>query len=515
MSNIQTEVSKIDSRKTAEKKGFLLPYQLDWAFDPARFCIGEKSIRIGFTFAQEFKACRGRLLDRVDYLHSSVTQGVALQFIRECNFWLEQYKVKGISLGEMDFVGELDDIKPKAFYIEFPNGSRIISFSSSPNAMRGFGGEVGLDEIAFHRKMAEMIKGAGGRSLWGDPVSMWSSHNGKGEFYHFVQKVLADPNTKWSHHKVTIVDAIEQGLVEKINEVKGTNFTRESFLEDCRTAVGSPEAFEEECMCNPRESGTPVASWLDIQAAEQDYPIFSCQIEGNASQSDIIDPSVQELLDANPFLELEKDKRYALGYDIARTGHLSSIMVIDTDGKNHRIVLNIKLHKSKFPSQRKVVAQAFETLRGLTGSGDKGGLGRETCEELERMFPGRFTGVDFSVFKPHLGSKLAAAFADHRIIIPRHPDEIAYDVHGISSKQLATRLTYTESKNPVNALSHCDMAWSLALAIANAEDGDSGVTGIESAGRGRGADDPTRSAFDDPTRSAELERYRDQRDRRW
>ena len=83
------------------------------------------------TFAQEFAAVRGRLSRKVDYLHSSVTQGVALQFIRECGFWIEQYKIKGTSLGETEVVNELDNIVSRAFYIEFPNKSRIVSFSSS------------------------------------------------------------------------------------------------------------------------------------------------------------------------------------------------------------------------------------------------------------------------------------------------------------------------------------------------------------------------------------------------
>lgn len=500
MANLLTDLSKIDSEKDAAKRGFLLPYQIAWVYDEHRFKICEKSIRIGMTFAQEFAAVRGRLSKKVDYLHSSVTQGVALQFIRECGFWIDQYKIRGTKLGETEVVNELDNIVSRAFYIEFPNKSRIVSFSSSPNAMRGFGGEVGLDEIAFHRAMAELIKGAGGRALWGDPVSMWSSHNGKGEFYFFLQKILADPDTKWSHHRITILDAVEQGLVETINRTKGTNFTRESFLADCLAAVGSLDAYEEECMCNPREAGTPVVSWLDIQAAQSDYPIFHTQIEGGEKdREDIIEPSVQELLDAEVFRRLDPSKRYTLGWDIAIKGHLASVTVLETDGKNHRLVLLINLHKCNFPGQRALVGQALDTLRGLTASGDKGGLGRESCGIMEGKYPGRFTGVDFSTFKPHLGGKLSGAFADHRIILPQSPDELAYDVHGISTRQSGTRLLYTESKNPVNALSHCDMAWSLALAIANVEDGYSGPCRME-ASRSVTPEQAIRDSFNDPNR---------------
>jgi len=476
MANIQTDVSKIDSRRDAAKRGFLLPYQLDWVFDENRFKLCEKSIRIGMTFAQEFDVVRGRLTSTVDYLHTSVSQGVAMQFIRECQFWLDQYKVRGSQLGETEYVNELDgNTLCRAQYIEFPNKSRIYSFSSSPNAMRGFGGEVGIDEAAFHRYLAELIKGAGGRAMWGDPVSIWSSHHGKGEFYQLIERERANPNSKWSLHSITLPDAIEMGLLDKINSTKGLSMTPAEFIADTQAMLGSLEAYEEECLCKPREDGTPIVTWFDLRACEEDYHVFSCQIEGNAGERDLLDPSVEELLRDNVFLQLPRDGRYSLGYDIARTGHLSSIYIISTDGKKHRTVMNVKLHKCKFPSQKRVVAQAFQTLRGLTGSGDKGGLGRQTCEDLEFEFPGRFTGVDFSVYKPHLGGKLAAAISEHRLALPKSDsEEIAYDIHGISSKQLATRMTYTESRNPVNSLSHCDIAWSAALAIANAEDGEFG-----------------------------------------
>lgn len=476
MANVQTEISKIDKQKTAEKKGYLLPYQIKWVFDDSRFKLCEKAIRVGLTFAQEFAVVRGRVMGNSDYLHSSVTQGVAMNFIRECNFWINEYKVKGTSLGETDFVNDLDQTSQKALYIEFPNKKRIVSFSSSPNAMRGFGGEVGLDEIAFHRNMADMIKGAGGRSLWGDPVSMWSSHNGvDSEFNRFlIAERAKGKDSKWSIHRITILDAIAQGLVEKINEVKKTNFTREIFLQDCEAAVGGREAFEEEGLCEPRERGRSAISWFDIQTAQSDYQIYSVQVEGDAHKGDDIDPVVAQLLRENPFTLLDPQKRYSLGFDIARSGHLSSIIVSETDGKKHRVVMHLKLHKCKFASQRELVALGLRTVRGLTGEGDNTGLGMQTCEELEGKFPGRFTGVNFSAFKPYLGGKLTGAFEDGRIVIPSKEEEIAYDVRGIKTAQSGTRVIYQESRNPVNALSHCDFAWALAMAITNAEDGDGG-----------------------------------------
>ena len=477
MARIQSGLLKIDSPSYLAKQFKMLPYQVKWAYDDSRFTACEKSIRVGLTYAQEFKVTRRRIIPgNGDYLHSSVTQGVALNFIRECKVWLERFKCVAKSMGEMEYSNTLDGIKERAYYIEFDNGQRIISFSSSPNNMRGFGGEVGLDEIAFHRKMAEMMKSAGGRSLWGDPVSMWSSHNGAdSEWAQFLAaERLKGGASKWSIHRVTIRAAVDQGLVERINEVKGTNFTREGFLADCEAAVGSREAFAEECLCEPAERGAAAISWADIQHAQSDYEIYSVQLEGDARKGDEIDPCAEQLLESRFFELLDPSRRYSLGYDVARNGHLSSIPILETNGREHRTVMHLKMHNCKFPSQRAVMRSLFEHCGGLSGAGDKTGLGMQICEELEDLYPGRFTGVNFGTHKPHLGAVLKGAFEDQRITIPQNPDEIAYDVRGVKLKTSGIKTLYTESKNPVNPLSHCDFAWSLALAIANAEDGDAG-----------------------------------------
>jgi phage FluMu gp28-like protein len=63
-------------------------------------------------------------------------------------------------MGEIDWS---DSIDGKAYQIRYDADNRILAFSSNPNSIRSFGGEVGLDEIAFHRDPKAMRKAAGGR----------------------------------------------------------------------------------------------------------------------------------------------------------------------------------------------------------------------------------------------------------------------------------------------------------------------------------------------------------------
>lgn len=487
MAHVQTALSRIDSEAKCRRDGYLLPYQLKWAFSEARLKAWEKSVRIGATYCQEFVAVRDRLMPGAsDYLHSSVTLEVAKQFLRECEWWINMYQAAGAVVSRGDF--EYDDleydraakewvtVRKLGLRCTFDTGAAIIVFSSSPEGMRGLGGAVGVDEIAFHARMSEMLKAAGGRAMRMDPIALWSSHNGEdSEWNMFLKRERqAGDKSLWWIHRTTLLDAIEDGLVENINKTKGTSVTREQFIEQTRALLGSIEAYNEECLCEPQQRGLPAISWMVIQGAQQDYEIPVLSIEGDARLGDVIDPCITALLQLNPWKELPRDRRYSLGYDVARNGHLSSVNVLETDGKRHRLAMHIKMHNVKLPSQRDLIALGLDTLPGMSGGGDATGLGSGTCEELQDRYQGRFTAVKFGVLKAYVITKLKGAYDDGRITIPRSQEEIAYDVRGILTQTIGTRLGYTESRNPLNPYSHCDMAYSQALAVANAEDADSG-----------------------------------------
>ena|GEM_PF-2428278 len=490
MANVQTNLGRIDNERKVTADGYLLPYQVQQAFDEHRLRWWEKSIRIGATFEKAFEAVRDRLIPgKGDYLHSSVTQQVGQAFLEDCEFFLGAYQAAGAVTGrdESESVEPLLDdadnpvcdaqgneiyVKQRAFEWTFDTGQKLRVFSSRPEALRGFGGAVGVDEIAFHLRMSAMLKSAGGRATWGYPVSLWSSHNGEdSEWNLFLKRERqAGDESLWSGQTTTLIDAIEDGLVEKINSTRGLSLTREEFIEQTKALLGSQEAYEEECLCIAQIRGLPAIAWIDILAAQRDYHVDCRTVVGDAVQGQHIDPSVRALISENLWNGFDTTKRYSLGYDVARNGHLASVFVNETDGRNHRCVLNVRFHKCKIPGHREWIAQGLRALHGMTGAGDSTGLGLQVCEELSDMFPGRFDSVNFSTFKPHIVGRLRGAYQDGRKIIPREPDDIGYDARAIIVQSNGTRTTYTETKNPANQWSHCDLAYSDALATANAED---------------------------------------------
>lgn len=105
----------------------------------------------------------------------------------------------------------------KVHTITFPNGSEIIAVPANPDTLRGYTGNLLLDEFAFH---------ADSRKIWAAVVPIIrgtyklrvvSTPNGKGnKFYE-----LATIESKvWKVHRVTIEDAVAQGLELNIAEQK-------------------------------------------------------------------------------------------------------------------------------------------------------------------------------------------------------------------------------------------------------------------------------------------------------
>ena len=142
------------------------------------FALAEKSVQIGWTYADAFKNVRKRLRfkDR-DYLFATKDLPSALEYMRLAKEFLGllHFTRAIVNHGEQFIkVSRLDpDGNPTAHtdeirmgYIKFDNGSRIIAFSAHPQAMAVHNGDVGLDEFAKHPNAELLWQTAQGRVTW-------------------------------------------------------------------------------------------------------------------------------------------------------------------------------------------------------------------------------------------------------------------------------------------------------------------------------------------------------------
>ncbi len=192
----------IDHNPTLAK--LFAPYQVHWiqAEDLIRaqgkqtFALAEKSVRIGWTFADAFKNVRKRLnFKNRDYLFATKDYPSALEYMRVCKQMVELFNLTRSILShgeEFHKVPRLDDSgRPTGFtdelkmgVIKFDNGSRILAFSSHPQAMAVYAGDVGLDEFAKHPNARLLWETAQGRVTWGYDMAVWSSHDGEDTLFN-------------------------------------------------------------------------------------------------------------------------------------------------------------------------------------------------------------------------------------------------------------------------------------------------------------------------------------------
>jgi phage FluMu gp28-like protein len=136
---------------------YFLPYQVAWilaedSFHTRKqqvFALAEKSVRIGWTFADAFKNVRKRLrFKNRDYLFATKDYPSALEYMRIAKEFADICDITKaiVSHGEEYLKAPAESSgltrEFKMSYIKFDTGSRIIAFSAHPQAMAVYGGDV-------------------------------------------------------------------------------------------------------------------------------------------------------------------------------------------------------------------------------------------------------------------------------------------------------------------------------------------------------------------------------------
>lgn len=464
-----------------------LPYQAAWIMDPSRLCLAEKSVRIGWTFADAFKNVRKRLMHpRRDYLFTTKDEATALEYIRLCRQFCEWLGGAGALLSHG--IEHLRVPRPgarhpwqvmefKAGVIKFANHSRILAFSSNPHALRAFGGDVGVDEFAFHPRAEELWATVSGRVTWGYDLALWSSHSGSQTLFHRLAQEAAAGRGGWSYYRVTLPDAIEMGLVEKINLASGAHFTRASFLEDCRARARLPEVFEQEYLCQPAGSTGALVPWaviercltedriarLHLEEAEVTH-LFGAFVPAQAAARTRRIQSV--LAQALETARLAPAEGYALGFDVAAsgTGDLAAFYLDRRFEGESRLCALLTCRTQDWHFLEAALGFFLDTFPWLRAAGDETGLGRQICWEAARRYPGRFVAVNFAREKSALGFQLMSELNAGRKRFPRGEPEVAADYFALRKSCRQGRWFFHESANPLNPASHGDLAWAGALA---------------------------------------------------
>lgn len=414
----------------------LLPYQVRWNQDVSPVKIIEKSRRIGLSYAEAAEsvlyAADGERGANVYYI--SYDKEMTSGFIQDCATWARAFNAAAGEIGEQILTRE-DGRDIHVYDIPFASGNHIKTFSSNPRNLRSKGrpGErLVIDEAGFVDDLDDLLKAALAMTMWGGNVRIISTHNGdESPFNGLVQDARAGKND-YSVHRVTLDDAISDGLYRKICEVTKMEYSPEAEAKWREQLIKRYHPNEdEELFCIPAFGGGAYLPRALVDACMADGPLL--RFEGSRSFNLAPEPIrraeiadwIKDIL--NPELaRLDRKRRHVFGMDFARKGDMTDIVPLEIgETLNKRWPFLVELHNVPYRQQAQVMKAVGNGLPRFAGCAiDAGGNGGFVAEEAVDEW-GEFLvdSISFTQsFYREEFPKYKAGFEDRTTTIIRHDD---------------------------------------------------------------------------------------------
>ncbi len=504
-------------RSKAGDEPRLYPYQRRWVEDNSRFKIACKARQIGFTFAAAWRVVDKRLDQPGLTLWISASERQALEAMEHIRRFCRELKVA--ALYEEEFI---EGTLVKQRVVKMPNGSRIIALPANPDTVRGFAGDVVLDEFAFHRDAEAIWRAAFATATRGFQIEIISTPNGtRGKYYELAKAAALvdyDSNSQcsaqrppplgpggrghraqqgeWSAHWVDLGEARAQGF--KVD------------VEALRAAIADDDAWQQEYCCRFLSEASHFIPPELVVAAESSSASTTLG-EGTASRSEAETLSERSeskgavpktMLRAAPPGKGSGENRIGfpqrpcyIGVDIGRKRDLTVLWLLEVENPlappESRTYLTRgvqTLDRQPFAQQRAVL-DALLALRGESEIShlrfeiqrcavDATGLGAMLAEELATRWGARVEPIVFTgSVKEALAVRVKRLLEERRLKIPYDP-AIRAALGAI--KRYVTPAGNVRFDAERTDAGHADYFWALALALHAADEPGLGVDFISS-----------------------------------
>ena len=429
----------------ANPSAIFLPYQDAWIRDRSRLKLMEKSRQIGLSWSTAYaQVSRVALVGaRFDEWVSSRDEIQSRLYLEDCKLWARIADVVARDLGEVVIDS---DQKHSAYVLAFPNGKRIHSMSSNPDAQAGKRGSRVLDEFALHPDPRKLWTIAYPGITWGGQMEVISTHRGSHNFFNqLVREIKESGNPKKiSLHSVTLENALDQGFLWKLQQNLAADDERQemdeaTYFDWVKSGAADEESFLQEYMCRP----------ADDDAAFLEYDLIASAEYGREV----------------PWETLEGGEIY-VGVDIGRKHDLTVIWVLERLGDVLYTRAVIRLRNMSKPDQEKVLWPWLE--RANRSSLDSTGLGIGWTDDAQAKFgPYKVEGVNFTAqSKEALAYPVRSRMEERRLRIP-YSGPIRASLRSVTKQVTAAgNIRFTAERT---ADGHADEFWALALAIHAAD----------------------------------------------
>ena len=402
----------------------LYEYQRAWVNDKARFKIGMWSRQCGKSFATSLESVLDCFERRTKWVFLSAGERQSKELMATAQMHARAINV-AVEYLESVFHAE-DKTEYKQLEINFPNGSRIVGLPANPNTSRGHSANILLDEFAFHQDSRAIWRALFPTVTRGWRIRIISTPQGKqNKFYE-----LWSGNPSYSKYKITIFDAVNQGL-----ELKDEN-GMPSNPDALREALGDEDAWAQEYLCEFVDEATAFLTYELIAEAEE-----------------------QSLTHDDP----PAGKDLYAGVDIGRKRDLTVFWAFENVGGILISRKIIEISKAAFSTQREIIFNAIKALNPHRVCFDATGLGMQLAEEAVQTFGAyRIEAVTFNNrVKEDMATTARRRFEDHQFRIPVDK-KIREDLHSV--KRIVTSAGNIRFDAERSEDGHADRFWALALA---------------------------------------------------
>ncbi|EEQ3196674.1 hypothetical protein GRP00_005386, partial [Escherichia coli] len=361
-----------------------LDYQARWFEDESEVCIAEKSRRTGLTWAEAGRnvitAAKPKRRGGRNVFYVGSKQEMALEYISACALFSRAFnQLADADVYEQTFWDRDKKEEILTYMIRFPNsGFKIQALSSRPSNLRGLQGDVVIDEAAFHESLDELLKAAMALTMWGARVRIISTHNGVDNLFNQYIQEAREGRKDYSVHRITLDDAIADGLYRRICYVTGREWSPESeqkWRDDLYKNAPTREDADEEYGCIPKKSGGAYIPHALIEMAMiRDIPILTFEAPDDfisraawLRESEVLTWCEEHL---KPLLEaLNSRSRFSFGEDFARTGDLSCFVLLEiTESLAKREVFRVELRNLPYAQQEQVMMYILTRVPALVGA---------------------------------------------------------------------------------------------------------------------------------------------------
>lgn len=477
---------------------YFLPYQKLWINDPEQISIRDKSRRTGGTETVAFEALLWGLETKMksrDVWFTSADKKAAEEFIIAVKFWSRVFNAVAETVNEQIINPDDEDKFFLKYEIKIPlaNGGllRVHAMSSSVNSFHGKQGFMIVDEMARHKDQVGLWEGAFPATLWGYPLRIISTQNGKGLFYQLCEECKKGKHPEWGYHHVDIYEAVEDGLLDKIlqsqeklaEDEHATEDQKKEWFETIRKNCLTERVWNQQFLCKAEDENDALIPYELIYACRADDVLLKqdkIKIRWNGlgikdapehRNSKWVKDVIKNF--AEWFYEYRTPNDLYMGLDIGRHKDLTVFWITEKISRIHFTRLVIELHQMPYWVQEQILAVLLKHNSMRRCLIDATGKGENLAENAKLRYKSIVEPVIFNNRnKEAMAERTKAAFEDRTIVIP-DDSLIVADIHSIKRETTEAgnvRLAVTkELDENGNEIGHADRFWALALCLAGDE----------------------------------------------